>query len=149
MQAYAVGFFMPIILQKKLGFEDAKAQGMSTPPYVAAMILMYCQGWLSDKIRLRSPMLYMNALICILGLCLLEWAKSAGAQYFGAICVTAGCSANITTAMVFQSNNIRATWKRAFCSASLIGFGGTGGIVGSLVFRSQYVLPLTHPGMTQ
>jgi hypothetical protein len=39
--------------------------------------------------------------------------------------------------MVFQANNIRGQWKRAFCSASLIGLGGTGGIVGSLVFRSQ------------
>lgn len=36
-----------------------------------------------------------------------------------------------------QANNIRGQWKRAFCSATLVGFGGIGGIAGSLVFRSQ------------
>jgi hypothetical protein len=33
--------------------------------------------------------------------------------------------------------SIRGHWKRAFCSATLVGFGGIGGIIGSLVFRSQ------------
>lgn len=39
--------------------------------------------------------------------------------------------------MAYQANNIRGQWKRAFCSATLIGFGGIGGIAGSLVFRQQ------------
>ena len=39
--------------------------------------------------------------------------------------------------MAYQANNIRGQWKRAFCSATLIGFGGIGGIAGSLVFRRQ------------
>ncbi|KAJ3544452.1 hypothetical protein NM208_g3042 [Fusarium decemcellulare] len=137
MQAYSVGFFLPIILKQKLGFTDAQAQGLSTPPYLTAMLLMFVQGLVSDKIRLRSPMLYLNASICITGLCLLVWGGPPGVQYLGAILVTAGCSANLPTVMVFQANNIRGNWKRAFCSASMIGFGGTGGIAGSLVFRSQ------------
>lgn len=35
------------------------------------------------------------------------------------------------------ANNIRGHWKRAFCSATFVGLGGVGGIIGSLVFRSQ------------
>lgn len=137
MQAYSVGYFLPIILQEELGFSQAAAQGLSTPPYVAAMILMFVEGVGSDKFRLRSPVIYFNACICIIGLCLLAWGGSPGVQYFGAFLVTAGCSANLPAVMVFQANNIRGTWKRAFCSASMIGLGGTGGIAGSLVFRSQ------------
>lgn len=137
MQAYSVGYFLPIILREELEFSQAAAQGLSTPPYVAAMLLMYIQGVISDKYRLRSPVVYFNACVSIVGLCLLVWGGSPGVQYFGAILVTAGCSANLPTVMVFQANNIRGTWKRAFCSASMIGFGGTGGIAGSLVFRSQ------------
>ncbi|KAJ5528221.1 hypothetical protein N7513_012380 [Penicillium frequentans] len=106
-------------------------------PYIIAMILMFVQGWLSDKFQLRFPVLYFNALISIIGLCLMDWTSTAGVQYFGAILVTSGSSANLPTVMVFQANNIRGAWKRAFCSASMIGLGGTGGIVGSLVFRSQ------------
>ncbi|KAL4733214.1 major facilitator superfamily domain-containing protein [Aspergillus similis] len=137
MQAYSIGFFLPVLLQQKMGFSSAAAQGLSTPPYLAAMLLMYLEGWASDKLRLRSPVIYLNSLISIVGLCLMEWAPAAGVQYFGAILTCAGCSANVPSVMVFQANNIRGQWKRAFCSASLIGFGGTGGIVGSLVFRSR------------
>ncbi|KAF3403250.1 hypothetical protein DPV78_003751 [Talaromyces pinophilus] len=146
MQAYAVGFFLPVLLNKKMKFSQAAAQGLSSPPYVAAMILMYAEGWASDKIRLRSPMIYLNCMASITGLCLMEWGPSAGVQYFGAILTCAGCSANIPSIMVFQANNIRGQWKRAFCSASLIGLGGTGGIVGSLVFRSQDA-PTYLPGI--
>ncbi|CEJ62801.1 hypothetical protein PMG11_11288 [Penicillium brasilianum] len=137
MQAYSIGFFLPVLLKQKMSFSEAASQALSSPPYLAAMALMYIEGLVSDKLRLRSPMLYLNCAMSIIGLCLMEWAPSAGVQYLGAILVCAGCSANIPSLMVFQANNIRGQWKRAFCSASLISFGGTGGIVGSLVFRSQ------------
>jgi hypothetical protein len=39
--------------------------------------------------------------------------------------------------MAYQANNIRGQWKRAFASATLVGFGGLGGIAGSTVFRQQ------------
>lgn len=39
--------------------------------------------------------------------------------------------------MAYQANNIRGQWKRAFCSAILVGMGGVGGIAGGLVFREQ------------
>ena len=45
-----------------------------------------------------------------------------------------------------QANNIRGQWKRAFCSALLVGFGGIGGIAGSLVFRSEDA-PVYRPGI--
>lgn len=48
--------------------------------------------------------------------------------------------------MAYQANNIRGQWKRAFCSASLVGLGGIGGIAGSLVFRAQDA-PLYRPGI--
>lgn len=48
--------------------------------------------------------------------------------------------------MTYQANNIRGHWKRAFCSATLVGFGGIGGIIGSLVFREADA-PAYHPGL--
>lgn len=48
--------------------------------------------------------------------------------------------------MSYQANNIRGQWKRAFCSATFVSFGGIGGIAGSLVFRSQDA-PGYRPGL--
>lgn len=48
--------------------------------------------------------------------------------------------------MAYQANNIRGQWKRAFASATLVGFGGIGGIAGSTVFRNQDA-PSYRPGI--
>ena len=56
-------------------------------------------------------------------------------RYFGVFLTTAGVNANVPATMSYQTNNIRGQWKRAFCSATLVGFGGIGGLAGSLVFR--------------
>lgn len=48
--------------------------------------------------------------------------------------------------MTYQANNIRGHWKRAFCSATLVAFGGLGGIIGSLVFR-EHDAPQYRPGL--
>jgi hypothetical protein len=48
--------------------------------------------------------------------------------------------------LTYQANNIRGQWKRALCSATLIGAGGIGGIIGSTVFRNQDK-PGYHPGI--
>ena len=69
-----------------------------------------------------------------------------GVRYFGVFLVTGGANANIPACMAYQANNIRGQWKRAFCSASLVGMGGVGGIAGSLVFRTQDA-PLYRPGI--
>ncbi|KAJ5168103.1 phthalate transporter [Penicillium canariense] len=135
--AYSLAFFMPIILSSRLGFSVGIAQVLSTPPYFFAGIIMYTQGWLGDKWRCRSPFIVWNALQNMVGLCLLEWARSPGVQYLGIFLVCAGCNATVPAVLAWQANNIRGQWKRAFCSASMITFGGTGGIIGALVFRSQ------------
>lgn len=147
IQAYSCGFYLPLILQHGMGFSVAAAQGMSSPPYLAAMLLMNIQGWISDKIRLRAPILYFNCALSSVGLCMMTWTTTPSSQYIGAIFVTAGCSAQIPAVMVYQANNIRGHWKRAFCAASLTMFGGTGGIAGSLVFRAQDA-PHYIPGIT-
>lgn len=46
----------------------------------------------------------------------------------------------------FQANNIRGQWKRAICSAIFVGLGASGGMTGSLVYRSQDA-PTYHPGI--
>ncbi|KAJ5714202.1 MFS general substrate transporter, partial [Penicillium malachiteum] len=64
----------------------------------------------------------------------------------GAFLTTMGCNANIPAAMAYQENNIRGQWKRAFASAVLVGLGASGGLTGSLIFRTQDA-PGYHPGI--
>ncbi|RAK96985.1 putative phthalate transporter [Aspergillus ibericus CBS 121593] len=144
--AYAIAYFLPIILQDGMGFSTGAAQCLVAPPYGFAGILMYATAWVSDRYRIRGPIVAFNSLVCIAGLPLMGFAKGNAARYVGVFLVVAGANGNIPAVMAYQANNIRGQWTRAFCSATLIGIGAIGGIVSSLVFQSKDA-PDYRPGI--
>ncbi|KAL8993801.1 MAG: hypothetical protein Q9169_006072 [Polycauliona sp. 2 TL-2023] len=146
--SYALAYFLPIILNQGLGFEAEVAQCLIAPPYAFAAIIMILTGWFGDKYHQRGACVAFNAVLCIIGLAVMGWAYGdLRARYFGAFFATAGANANVPSVLTYQANNIRGQWKRAFCSATLVGGGALGGIVGSTVFRSQDS-PTYVPGLS-
>ncbi|CAL8582723.1 hypothetical protein XPA_008371 [Xanthoria parietina] len=136
--SYALAYFLPIILNQGLGYDTGTAQCLIAPPYVFAAMIMILTGWFGDKYHQRGLCVAFNAILCIIGLAVMGWAYGdTRARYFGAFFATAGANANVPSVLTYQANNIRGQWKRAFCSATLVGGGALGGIVGSTVFRSQ------------
>lgn len=144
---YALAYTLPIILVGNLGFEVGEAQCLVAPPYALAGIVMFVGAFCGDKFRVRGPVILFNMTLCLIGLPIMGWAESAAVRYFGVFLVTAGANSNIPATMSFQANNVRGQWKRAFCSATLVGMGGIGGIAGSLVFRKQDEATGYKPGM--
>jgi MFS family permease len=144
--AYALDYFLPIILNDDMGFDIASSLCLNTPPAVAAAFVMYGQAILGDKYHLRGPIVVFNAVLGLIGLPLLGFATNNGVRYFGAFLATICCNANVPAILTYQANNIRGQWKRAFCSATLISFGGIGGIIGSTIFRGQDS-PTYRPGI--
>ncbi|OBT55558.1 hypothetical protein VE04_02732 [Pseudogymnoascus sp. 24MN13] len=143
---YAAAYFLPIVLRDGLHFSVAAAQCLSTPCYVFASILGYSQGYWSDKINMRTPFILFNCLLEIIGVAVLGFATQNPARYFGAFLIIGGANSNIALVLTYQANNIVGQWRRAFCSATIVGAGGMGGIIGSLTFRSQDA-PDYRPGL--
>lgn len=143
---YALAYFLPQILFYGMHFSLGASQCLVAPPYAFAGIVMITMGHYSDKYRMRGLPIVINAIMCFVGLILMGFVKNLGARYFGVFLATAGANANIPMCMSYQANNIRGQWKRAFCSATLVGFGGIGGIIGSTVFRQQDA-PNYRPGL--
>ncbi|KAL4762048.1 putative phthalate transporter [Aspergillus foveolatus] len=135
--SYAIAYFLPIILSEGMGFDTGTSQCLVAPPYAAAGFVMYGTSWVGDKYRMRGPVLIFNALLCIIGLPMMGFASSHAVQYVGVFFTVAGSNSNIPAVMAYQANNVRGQWTRALSSATLVGFGGIGGIAGSLVFREQ------------
>lgn len=129
-----------------MGYSTGEAQYLSAPPYGLACIAMWAMAWVGDRYHIRGPLLLVNCTLGFIGAPLLGWAEQAGVRYFGTFLICAGAQGGIPTCLAYQANNIRGHWKRAFCSATLIGFGGLGGIAGSLIFRSQD-RPTYRPGI--
>ncbi|OBT71317.1 hypothetical protein VF21_09122 [Pseudogymnoascus sp. 05NY08] len=144
--AYALSYFLPIILKNNLHMSVAEAQCLTAPPSILAAICMGFFAWAGDKYHVRGPLLLLNCLLGFIGLPLLGFAKQPAVRYFGTFLMCVSGQGAIPTDLAYQANNITGHWKRAFCSASLIGAGGIGGIAGSLVFRSQDA-PNYRPGI--
>lgn len=161
---YSIAFFLPIILNTGLGFSVGASQCLGAPPAVVAAIVGFIYAWYSDKWRLRSPFVIFNGCLGLLGgspLCqngtaiadvnllgfgLLGYTRNNGVRYFGVFLANIAGNANVPCVLTWQANNIRGQWKRAFCSASLVGCGGLGGIIASTVYRQQDK-PAYHPGI--
>ncbi|KAF3088032.1 hypothetical protein TWF569_006080 [Orbilia oligospora] len=143
---YSLAYFLPIILHGGMGFSIAASQCLVAPPYAFAGIWMFICGWAGDKYKFRGPIIVVNCLSEILGVCLMGWGPSNGVKFLGVFFACAGANCNVPLALTYQANNIRGQWKRAFCSATLVGLGGLGGIIGGLVFRPQDA-PSYRPGL--
>lgn len=99
---------------------------------------MYATGWLGDRYMLRGPIIIGDMILSVVGTCLIGFHGDVAVRYVGVFLTTAGATSAIPATMAYQANNIRGQWKRAFCSALVVGVGGIGGIAGSLVFRQVH-----------
>ncbi|KAL1799157.1 hypothetical protein ACET3X_003194 [Alternaria dauci] len=134
---YAIAYFLPIILKDGMGFSPAAANCLIAPPYVFAAFVMLGFAWAGDKYHIRSPWVIANGILALIGLPMIGFSTNVGVRYFGVFLATAAANANVPCILTWQANNIRGQWKRALCSATLVGAGGIGGIVGGTVFRTQ------------
>ncbi|KAK6509432.1 hypothetical protein TWF481_004176 [Arthrobotrys musiformis] len=145
--AYALAYFMPIILNQGMGYSVAKAQLMTAPPYITQAVYQLAFGFISDKYKARGPFIIWNCLVQIIGITVMGWGKGNGVRYFGVIVLCCGMAANLPIIFTYQSNNVRGQWKRAFSSTIMVSMAAVGGIIGSLVFRPQDA-PSYRPGLT-
>ncbi|KAL4871494.1 hypothetical protein BDV12DRAFT_194260 [Aspergillus spectabilis] len=143
---YAVSYFLPIVLMQGLGFDVAKAQTLTAPCFLFGTVLGLTESYFSDKYKTRGIIVVINAILQVIGVALLGYAKNNGVRYFGAFILTGSCNANIPAAITYQSNNITGQWRRAFGSALIVGAGGVGGVIGGLVFRERDA-PDYRPGL--
>lgn len=120
-----------------MGFSYAKAQLLSSPPYIFTVFASLATSWLSDKIRLRWPILVGQSLIAIVGLLLVLYPKPPAARYFGLFLATWGTQGNIPASLAYGNNQTARVQKRAVVAAVMISVGAAGGVTGSTIFQAK------------
>ncbi|RXW19924.1 hypothetical protein EST38_g5926 [Candolleomyces aberdarensis] len=136
MPAYAIGFFITILL-RSMGFSIMEALLLTAPPYVAAAISGFFFAWISDKTGKRAIFIFAQTLITIVGLCVTGWGGSNGVRYFGLFLVNMGASGCVPAVLAYNANNIISYSKRSVSTALIIAFGGISGIFATLVYRQE------------
>ncbi|KIW30174.1 uncharacterized protein PV07_05936 [Cladophialophora immunda] len=144
---YAFTYFLPVILQKSMGYSTSKAQLFTFPPYaVAVPWIMFC-AWICDRLKVRGPVLLLNSTLYIIGVTITGFCSHPHVRYGGVFIGVLGITGNIPTNWAYQHNNVVGQGKRALCAAMMTTGGGLGGIVAGNIFRSQDA-PDYRPALT-
>ena len=75
---YSLSFFIPVILKEGLHFSNMKSLLLITPPYAFTIIVCLINARVSDKLQIRWPFMVIQAVVAIIGLALVLYAKSPG-----------------------------------------------------------------------
>ncbi|KAI1395408.1 putative MFS transporter [Hypoxylon fuscum] len=133
----ALSYFLPIILQNGMGFDENQSILLSAPPYYYAVIPVLLSSIIGDRFRLRGPVITFNCLTLIVGFCMLGFSEQVAVRYVGTYLATGAYVSNWAALSAYQANNIAGQWKRAFTAAAVTAMNGAGGIAGSFIVRSQ------------
>lgn len=133
---YALSLFLPSIISG-LGYTDANAQLLSTPPYILAMCVALLMAWISDKKGVRGPCAIFSQILAIIGFAILLGTKKAKYGYLGTFFTCTGTYATVPNLIAWASNNTGGDTKKGVRIALMVGLGNLGGIVSSFVYRNQ------------
>jgi hypothetical protein len=131
----AASYFLPTILVE-LGWTALKAQYMSIPIHMCSLVCAVISGYLSDRLKIRSPFVIIPNCFCILGYALLlsQNTISVRVRYMALFFVTSGCFASIGVAVSWLNNNIVGSKRRGISTAVLLATGSCGSVIGSNVY---------------
>ena len=134
---YSLAYFKPIILRQGMGFSYALSQILASPPYVFAIIMSLTMAWVSDKYRIRWPVLCAQSITAIVGLLIITYCKPPGVRYFGLYLAIFGTQSNVPGTLGYGQSQTAEVRKKGVVAAAMISVGAAGGITGSTIFRSQ------------
>lgn len=142
---YSMAFFAPTILNG-FGFSVAASQCLATPPYIAAAICSLITGVIADRIRQRGIFIIGYCCVVVIGLILIGWGPNNGSRLVGIFFGIVGNYCAVPSVATLLMNNTPGSAKRQVSIALQCTLGGVGGVIGSLIFRTQDA-PTFRPGL--
>ena len=139
MTAASMTSFIPTILLE-LGWQAAKAQVMSIPIWLTAIVVQVCGAWISGRIGWRFPFILIGIALATVG-----WAiqivysnnrgLSPGVRYFSLYAMSSGTFLQMVMSTAWMTNNLRGRASVGVGTAIVLGLGNCANFVASNVFK--------------
>ncbi|WVN88810.1 uncharacterized protein L203_104023 [Cryptococcus depauperatus CBS 7841] len=144
---YSGSLFTPSIIAALGKYTVSESLLLTVPPYVLMFITTMGTAWLSDRLKLRGPVLMAWSLVGAIGYLLLLTIpqRYPGAQYFAVFVASAAVGPLIATTIAWVGNTWVDHYKKAICMGLVFSCGNSGGIVSSQAYRNKDA-PLFRPG---
>lgn len=137
---YGFTTFLPSILFG-LGFNSLQAQYFTIPVYLLAGTIFYVAAILSDRWRIRGPIIIILNFVSIAGYIILMTVHNNAVKYFACFLITFALYLNVGLNETWLASNTAPIDKRSTSIAANQTFGNIAGIIAPLVYRnSPYIL---------
>ncbi|KAK0478870.1 MFS general substrate transporter [Armillaria novae-zelandiae] len=133
---YGITLFLPTIINT-FGHTAAISQLLTVPPYIFATIVLYLFARYSDRLKMRSPFIYLGLGMLVVGFSINVSDAAPGVKYFGTFFCVAGSYASFPGVVAWLGNNLAGQYKRGVGMATQIGIGNFAGAIASNIYRTQ------------
>ncbi|KAL2824930.1 major facilitator superfamily domain-containing protein [Aspergillus cavernicola] len=133
---YTLSLFLPTII-KELGYNAAKAQLLTVPPYALGFVTTITIAILSERTRRRAPYIMGSSAFACIGYIMLLAGRSPGVSYTGTFFCTAGIYPAVAIVLSWPANNVSGQTKRAIANAMQISIGNLGAVLGTQLYRTE------------
>ncbi|KAK0497867.1 MFS general substrate transporter [Armillaria luteobubalina] len=133
---YGITLFLPTIINT-FGHTAAISQLLTVPPYIFATIVLCIFARYSDRLKMRSPFIYLGLGMLLVGFAINVSDTAPGVKYFGTFFCVAGSYASFPGVVAWLGNNLAGQYKRGVGMATQIGIGNFAGAIASNIYRTQ------------
>ncbi|KAL8279673.1 hypothetical protein RQP46_007986 [Phenoliferia psychrophenolica] len=131
---YSFGLFVPTII-RDLGHSAISAQLYSVPPYAACLTVGV--ALLSDRLKVRGPIMLCCLPIAIAGYALIRTSRDNNVRYGALFMMCSGFFTSVPCVMVWLSNNIAGHYKRATATSLQLTIANFAGFVATFIYPSR------------
>jgi hypothetical protein len=125
---YSYSLFLPSIIAG-LGYKRITAQLFTVPPNFLAFLVVLIASWISDRIKMRGPLMAVGLLLAAIGYIMQLAAKTAAVRYGGTFFVAAGIFPCSPLVLAWLSNNLAPHYVKATGLGFIVAFGNCGAFV--------------------
>ncbi|KAG7925548.1 hypothetical protein KL934_005423 [Ogataea polymorpha] len=138
---YGFSTFLPSILRSDLGYTSLQAQYLTVPCYMLSGIVFILAARISDKTRIRGPLIIFLDMFGVVGYALILGNTSSGVKYFACYLI---CMCLYVPGLneAWLATNLAPRFKRAIGLGINQTLGNIAGVVSAQIYREppKYVL---------
>lgn len=133
---YSFGLFIPTII-KDLGYTAVRAQLFSVPPYAVAALLTVIASYISDRYKVRGPIMLAFLPLSIIGYAVIANAKSSSTKYGAVFLIAAGLYPSVPPVLVWLSSNYTRHYTRATAIGLQLAVANCGGFPAAFIYEAH------------
>ncbi|KAK3709608.1 hypothetical protein LTR37_010829 [Vermiconidia calcicola] len=130
---YSYSLFLPSIIEG-LGYSDVTAQLFTVPPNFLAFLVVLGSSFISDKIKMRGPLILIGFTVAAIGYIMQLASNSAGVRYAGTFFIAAGAFPCSPLILAWLSNNLAPHYTRATGNGVQVAIGNCGAFVATFTY---------------